>query len=450
MAVVKVYAVRSKLKRAVEYAANEDKTSLDNIIEYAANPDKTEQRVFETAINCSSVETAYKEMVATKQKYGKEGKVLAYHYIESFKPGEVTPELAHKIGVEFAQKCFGDRFEVVIGTHLDRHHIHNHIVVNSVSFVDGGKFRSTPKSYYNEIRKISDELCRKYELSVIEEPQHKGMHYAEWKAVNEGKPTIRGQVREELDEIIKASPTMQVFWRELKRRGYVVHRKGENIKYTSIIPPFGKRPVRLDKLGTDYLEEAIKQRIIAQQNCIYIMQPSELKKVYNKIKGNIRTAPRKKLKGFHALYFHYLYLFKKIRKRRTPQRVSFFMREEQIKMERYQKQFRFLYDNSIETAEQLKQYQSAQEERINDLVEQRKKLYNERNNEDEQGKEEITQQVTAINFILKKCRADVRMCKAIFTDTEKLKEKYRQAQALQEEAIKETEVSKHEHKRRSR
>lgn len=449
MAVVKVYAVRSKLKRAVEYAANEDKTSLDNIIEYAANPDKTEQRVFETAINCSSVETAYKEMVATKQKYGKEGKVLAYHYIESFKPGEVTPELAHKIGVEFAQKCFGDRFEVVIGTHLDRHHIHNHIVVNSVSFVDGGKFRSTPKSYYNEIRKISDELCRKYELSVIEEPQHKGMHYAEWKAINEGKPTIRGQVREELDEIIKASPTMQVFWRELKRRGYVVHRRGENIKYTSIIPPFGKRPVRLDKLGTDYSEEAIKQRIIAQQNGIYIMQPSELKKVY-KIKGNIRTAPRKKLRGFQALYFHYLYLFKKIRKRRTPQRVSFFMREELIKMERYQKQFRFLYDNSIETAEQLKQYQSAQEERINDLVEQRKKLYNERKNKDEQGKEEITKQVTAINFILKKCRADVRMCKAIFTDTEKLEEKYRQAQALQEEAIKETEVSKHEHKRRSR
>lgn len=449
MAVVKVYAVRSKLKRAVEYAANEDKTSLDNIIEYAANPDKTEQRVFETAINCSSVETAYKEMVATKQKYGKEGKVLAYHYIESFKPGEVTPELAHKIGVEFAQKCFGDRFEVVIGTHLDRHHIHNHIVVNSVSFVDGGKFRSTPKSYYNEIRKISDELCRKYELSVIEEPQHKGMHYAEWKAINEGKPTIRGQVREELDEIIKASPTMQVFWLELKRRGYVVHRRGENIKYTSIIPPFGKRPVRLDKLGTDYSEEAIKQRIIAQQNGIYIMQPSELKKVY-KIKGNIRTAPRKKLRGFQALYFHYLYLFKKIRKRRTPQRVSFFMREELIKMERYQKQFRFLYDNSIETAEQLKQYQSAQEERINDLVEQRKKLYNERKNKDEQGKEEITKQVTAINFILKKCRADVRMCKAIFTDTEKLEEKYRQAQALQEEAIKETEVSKHEHKRRSR
>ena len=449
MAVVKVYAVRSKLKRAVEYAANEDKTSLDNIIEYAANPDKTEQRLFETAINCSSVENAYKEMMATKKKYGKEDKVLAYHYIESFKPGEVTPELAHKIGVEFARECFGDRFEVVIGTHLDRHHLHNHIVVNSVSFVDGGKFRSTPKSYYNEIRKVSDRLCREYGLSVIDDPQHKGMHYAEWKAANEGKPTIRGQVREELDEIIKSSPTMQIFWRELKRRGYVVHRRGENIKYTSIIPPFGKRPVRLDKLGAEYSEESIRQRIIARQNGIYIMQPSQLKKVY-KVKGNIRTAPRKKLKGFQALYFHYLYLFKKIRRKRTPQRVSFFMRDELIKMERYQKQFRFLYDNNIETSEQLEQYQSKQEARINDLVEQRKTLYKERNSEDEQGKEKITRQVTVINGILKECRSDVRMCKAIFADAEKLEEKYRQAQTLSKQAIKEAEVSKHEYKRRSR
>lgn len=119
MAIIKVYAVRNKLHRAVDYAANEEKTSLDNIIDYAANPSKTEQRLFESAINCSSVENAYTEMMATKRKFGKTDKVLAYHYIQSFKPGEVTPELAHKIGVEFARECFGDKFEVVIGTQVD-------------------------------------------------------------------------------------------------------------------------------------------------------------------------------------------------------------------------------------------------------------------------------------------------------------------------------------------
>lgn len=445
MAITKVYAVRNKLHRAVSYAANEEKTSLERLIGYAVNPDKTEQSLFESVVNCTTVETAFDEMTATKRKYGKEDKVLAYHYIQAFKPGEVTPELAHSIGVQFAKECFGDRFEVVIGTHLDRQHLHNHIVINSVSFVDGGKFRSTPQSYYNVIRKISDRLCRENELSVIDNPKHKGMHYAEWKALNEGKPTIRGQVREELDEIIKSSYTMQIFWKELKERGYVIHRKGENIKYTSIIPPFGKRPIRLDKLGAEYTEVAIQERITAERNGIRTMPPSQRRRIY-RYNGNLKTVPRKKLKGFQALYFHYLYLFKKIRKKQTPQRVSFFMRDEIIRFERYQKQFKFLYSHNIETAEQLQAYQSEQEQHIENLTKTRQNLYNERNYTDEQ--EKISQQISKINDALKVCRADVRMCKAILTDADRIKEKYHKAQELQTQAVK--EVKDNELKRRSR
>ena len=85
---------------------------------------------------------------------------MGYHFIQSFLPNEATPELVHKIGVEFAQKCFGEKFEVVIGTHLDRNHLHNHIVVNSVSFADGKKYHSNSKSYFGEIRKISDDICK--------------------------------------------------------------------------------------------------------------------------------------------------------------------------------------------------------------------------------------------------------------------------------------------------
>lgn len=448
MAITKVYAVRNKLHRAVSYAANEEKTSLEKLIGYAANPDKTEQSLFESVVNCTAVETAFDEMTATKRKYSKEGKVLAYHYMQSFKPGEVTPELAHSIGVQFAKECFGDRFEVVIGTHLDRQHLHNHIVINSVSFLDGGKFRSTPQSYYNVIRKISDRLCRENELSVIDNPKHKGMHYAEWKALNEGKPTIRGQVREELDEIIKSSYTMQIFWKELKERGYVIHRKGENIKYTSIIPPFGKRPIRLDKLGAEYTEAAIQERITAERNGIRTMPPSQRRKIY-KYNGNLKKVPRKKLKGFQALYFHYLYLFKKIRKKQTPQRVSFFMRDEIVKFERYQKQFRFLHTHNIETAEQLREYQAARERQIEDLTENRTILYYEGKYTDEP--EKISQQISKINDALKVCRADVRMCKAIFTDADRIKEKYNQAQELQTQAIEnQKEVTDNEYKRRSR
>ena len=241
---------------------------------------------------------------------------------------------------------------------------------------------------------------------------------------------------------------MQIFWKELKQRGYAVHRKGENIKYTSIIPPFGKRPIRLDKLGAEYTETAIQERITAERNGIRTMPPSQRRKIY-KYNGNLKKVPRKKLKGFQALYFHYLYLFKKIHKKQTPQRVSFFMRDEIVRFERYQKQFKFLYNHGIETAEQLREYQTEQEQKIEDLTENRTILYYERKYTDEP--EKISQQISKINNALKVCRADVRMCKAIFTDADRIKEKYHKAQELQTQAIEnQKEVTDNEHKRRSR
>lgn len=245
MAITKIYPIRKELWYSVSYASNEKKTSLDNVIEYAVNTSKTEQRLFQSCVNCISVETAYTEMQETKKRWRKTDGVLGYHFIQSFKPDEVTPELAHKIGVAFAEECFGDRFQVVIGTHLDKSHLHNHIVVNSVSFMDGGKYHSSPSSYYKKIRQISDRLCRENELSVIYKPQGKGKHYAEWKAEKSGKPTVRGQFRAELDEIIKSSYTMTDFWKILKERGYTIKRRQGKYKFPSVIPPFGKYPIRL-------------------------------------------------------------------------------------------------------------------------------------------------------------------------------------------------------------
>ena len=141
MAITKVFAIRLDFKQTVRYAVNEQKTSLDGMIDYAVNPDKTEQRLFESCLNCSSVENASRDMERTKRRYNKTGGVQGYHIIQSFKPGELTPEQTHAIGVEFARQLFGERFEVVIGTHLDKHHLHNHIAVNSVSFLDGKKLR---------------------------------------------------------------------------------------------------------------------------------------------------------------------------------------------------------------------------------------------------------------------------------------------------------------------
>lgn len=137
MAITKIIAIRDRLDKRVNYAVNGEKTTLDAGITYATSPEKTEQHFFTSALNCESCETAYAEMQVTKRRFGKLGGVVGYHFIQSFAPGEVTPEQAHAIGVVFARRLFGDRYEVVIGTHLDKAHLHNHVVVNSVSFVDG-------------------------------------------------------------------------------------------------------------------------------------------------------------------------------------------------------------------------------------------------------------------------------------------------------------------------
>ena len=201
MAITKIIAIRDRLDKRVNYVVNSEKTSLDASVLYATNPEKTEQSFFTAVLNCESVKTACAEMADTKKRWNKTGSVLGYHFIQSFAPGEVTPEQAHEIGMEFARRMFGERYEVVIGTHLDKAHLHNHIVINSVSFVDGQKYHSSPESYYNDVRGTSDELCRENDLSVIT-PQGKGKHYGEWKAEQDGKPTVRSIIREDIDRII--------------------------------------------------------------------------------------------------------------------------------------------------------------------------------------------------------------------------------------------------------
>ena len=216
MAVTKICVIREQLEKTVQYAANEKKTSLDGVIDYAVNPDKTEQRLFESCLNCGSVATAYADMERTKQRFNKSGGVLGYHFIQSFKPGELTPEQTHAIGMEFAKRLFGDRFEVVVGTHLDKSHLHNHIVVNSVSFQDGKKLRCNMDTYFNQVQKISDDLCREHGLSVVT-PKGKGLSHQEWQAKKEGKPTIRSQIRADIDGLIAKSLNFTTFLDALRK-----------------------------------------------------------------------------------------------------------------------------------------------------------------------------------------------------------------------------------------
>ena len=176
MAVLKIHVVRARLDKRINYVMNPEKTACKGFHSFFGIKD-----TLTSGFTCACDE-AYQQMMETKQHEKKTDKVLGYHYIQSFKPGEVTPEEAHQVGCEFIERCFAEDFEVVIGTHTDHAHIHNHIILNSVSFVDGHKFQSTPASFY-KLRAISDEICRAHHLSVIDDPKtRKAKHYAEWKA----------------------------------------------------------------------------------------------------------------------------------------------------------------------------------------------------------------------------------------------------------------------------
>lgn len=164
MAYVWIGSIRhSRMNKTVDYAVNPVKTAYDGRaaegasmtanIAYALNAEKGTTRLFQTAVNLDSIETAWDEMKEAKERWGKTDGIQGFHVVQSFAPGEATPELAHRIGVEFVERCFPD-FQAVVGTHLDKAHIHNHIVLNSVSYVDGHKYHSSQKSYYNELRKV--------------------------------------------------------------------------------------------------------------------------------------------------------------------------------------------------------------------------------------------------------------------------------------------------------
>lgn len=446
MAITKIIAIRDRLDKRINYAVNGEKTTLDTGITYAANPEKTEQLFFTSAINCESCETAFAEMQATKQRFGKLGGVVGYHFIQSFAPGEVTPEQAHAIGVAFTQRLFGDRYEAVVGTHLDKAHLHNHVVVNSVSFVDGKKYHSSPGSYYFDVRGVSDALCRENDLSTIA-PQGKGKHYAEWKAEQNGKPTIRSIIRADIDRIIGEAYTYETFLMLLRREGYVVQNRLDH-KYVTVLPPGGKRAIRLDSLGDGYTERDIRGRLAAQREGGAQTVPAMTRTGRRyRVRGKRPAGPKKKITGFQALYLRYLYLLRGTHRKKNFRRVPFSMRQEVIRLQRYDRQFRYLWTNGLTTAEELEQRIAALQREIYDGEQQRKPLYRERRDaEDEAYKAQCSAEIDRQTAALREKRKELAMCRRILEDVPLVSQQVQQAEEERQEDMKK-EVRKHEYQR---
>ena len=263
MAYTKILVIHNRLDKCVGYTQDPEKTSLEAAIDYALDREKTEQTCFETAINCDR-ESVYADMMDTKRRWGKEGrKRKGYHIIQSFAPGEVTPDQAHAVGVEFARRLLGDRYEVIVSTHLNKAHLHSHIVFNSVSFVDGAMYRDQLKDYYGGdgvgIRGTSDAICREHGLSII---TPKPYRERQKRTVYPKKRTQRDELCDAIDAVLKQKPkSFDGFVQALADMGFEFKDgkqpafKGEN----------QKRFIRLRSLGEGYSKEEI-QAVISGKN----------------------------------------------------------------------------------------------------------------------------------------------------------------------------------------
>ena len=399
MAYTSVIPVR-RLDRAVKYVMNKEKTtavSLQDALDYAANRDKTEQSCFESSYACT-LETAFADMRQTKERWHKSGGVQGYHLVQSFAAGEVSPELAHQIAKELADRVLGGRYEYVIGTHLNTGHIHSHIVWNSVSCVDGKKYRSNYKSYVTEIRAVSDALCRKYKLSVIdtENSNHVAKPYAEWLAEKSGQPTWRTAIRQDVDEAIQQSLTWRQFLTVLDRKGYEV-RMGR--KYPVLRPPAKERFVRFKTLGKRYTPEAIQTRILYPRTYRpYVENPPTIQH------GRLHSGkkPHRKLTGLRALYYRYLYELGALP--RKPSRPSYAVRQDAYKLDQRIRQMEFLSKHNIDTLEQLETHRQALQTEIRQLLTKRKQLPK---------TDDVQSQHESVNTALKQLRQEEHLCRKI-------------------------------------
>ena len=398
MAYTSIIPVR-RLDSTVNYVMNKEKTtavSLEDAIGYAANRSKTEKSCYESAFACT-LESAFTDMRKTKERWHKSGGVQGYHLVQSFAADEVTPELAHQIAKELADRVLGGRYEYVIGTHLNTDHIHSHIVWNSVSRIDGKKYHSNGKSYVTEIRAVSDELCRKYKLSVIdtENSKYVAKPYAEWLAEKNGQPTWRTAIRQDVDEAIQQSLTWRQFLSAMERKGYEV-RMGR--KYPVLRPSGKERFVRFKTLGKRYTPEAIQTRILYPRSYRpYVENPPTIQH------GRLRSGkPRRKLTGLRALYYRYLYELGALP--RKPRRPSYAVRQDAYKLDQRIRQMEFLSKHNINTLAQLETHRQALQTEIRQLLTKRKQLPK---------TDDVQSQHESVNTALKQLRQEERLCRKI-------------------------------------
>lgn len=388
---------------------------VSKLVKYIVNPEKTtdEEALYTDSYGCS-LPTAPDDFKFVREQWGKTGGNFAYHFEQSFKPGEVTPEEAFQCGKELAETLFAnDGYQVVIGTHLDRDHLHNHFAVCSVNWCTGKKLQ-TDHQFIQRMRDENDRICRMHGLSVVGQTNSKGKSYAEWIAQQNGGFTWRGQIRNDIDALIPSVTTFDDLLKKLRLQGYYI----KSGKHLALHPPGAGCAFRLYKLGKGYTEEDIAARILN----LRIVQPSgksdaikpiRVKQIYFR-SSFVRV---KKCSGFRRKYFCYLHRLRKLLNAPPAyqKKMPFQHRCNSRLLDNFIADWQLLRENKIDTLAQLADFNS-------DLVNERKQLSANRtdlrellrNSESPQDMQDLQKQIEEVNTQIKDITAQTKVCGRIY------------------------------------
>ena len=410
MAVTAIWSVKGKVESVVRYTANPEKTwggnygqaahfhALENVMQYTANEMKTEEQLYVSGVNCSSdPDVTTQQFYKTKSVWNKKGGIVCFHGYQSFKTGETTPEIAHKVGIELAKRMWGERFEVLVSTHLNTGTLHNHFCLNSVSFADGLRYYDQ-KATYGKLRQISDEVCREFGLSVIKSPKDRRKHISEIIAEKEGHPTQRGNIRRDIDAAVECNVSAKYFYRTMESLGYIFERRGSFLR---IRPDNGNKWFRLDKLGEGYTEEDITRRL--EENFY-----ANRRQFYQPYRPQVFEKP----KGLRALYIYYCYLLGALPKTKPQSKAAYdIMREDRRKLQKYSAQADLMGRHSIDTVEDLHAFSASINANYQALDEKRAKLRNKlRRMHDSEQMQPVKAEIGRLTDEMSKIRKDMRTC----------------------------------------
>lgn len=431
MATTKIWSIKTRLDHVINYIANTDKVcnsnygltnkelyDLHSVIEYMENDFKTENKYFVTGINCNQ-EDAYNQMMITKKNFNKTDGVLGYHAYQSFKGDEVTPELAHLIGVKLAEEIWGDRFEVVVATHVNTNNVHNHFCINSVSYIDGKKYYDSHETY-SILRHTSDNICKEYGLNVLREKKcsKSNLNYNNFYKKYMNKNNYRSIAKEDIDRAIGQAFSYDDFVMLMEKMGYEVILRAGKI---SVRGENYKRNIRIERsFGEEYSLENIKRRIIEENQ---IRVPFiEAYKVKRPTYKRIKKYKGKKARGFIALYYHYCYILKVFPNNKR-KRVSASIRADVKRMEQISKEARLLSEKKISTQEELKDYKSELQFKLSNLLNERQKSWKKRNIvNDENIKKKICNDIAELSKQITIIRNEIKLCEDIESRIPKIEE----------------------------